>query len=196
MLKLRIRLNQLKKKNHEINQINDKIVPQSKYEQTRRRIGQNVKELWYLMDAVLSRDPNMIKESRTIRNLINEQKNFLLSDIDSLKSIDQYETWRRQESVALTNLVQRRLQFLQNPKDCRAAKKLICNLNKACGYGCQIHHVVYCFIVAYATKRTMILDSVAWRYHRQGWNGIFQPISNTCTTVDVGHYISWPCKFF
>ena len=25
----------------------------------------------------------------------------------------------------------------------------MCNLNKGCGYGCQIHHLVYCFIIAY-----------------------------------------------
>ena len=34
-----------------------------------------------------------------------------------------------------------------------------CTFYQGCGYGCQIHHAVYCFITAYGTKRTMILNS-------------------------------------
>lgn len=34
------------------------------------------------------------------------------------------------ENVALSDLIQRRLKYLQNPKDCKTAKKLVCDLNK------------------------------------------------------------------
>ena len=55
--------------------------------------------------------------------------------------------------------MQRRLHHLQNPKDCSSARKLVCSLSKACGFGCQMHHAMYCFIVAYGTERTLILQS-------------------------------------
>ncbi len=70
--------------------------------------------------------------------------------------------------------------IFQNPKDCSNAKKLVCYLNKGCGYGCQVHHVTYCFIVAYATERTLILESKGWRYAREGWEKFFLPLSTTC----------------
>lgn len=69
----------------------------------------------------------------------------------------------------------------QNPKDCSKAKKLVCNINKGCGYGCQLHHVVYCFMIAYGTQRTLILESQNWRYATGGWETVFRPVSETCT---------------
>lgn len=68
----------------------------------------------------------------------------------------------------------------QNPKDCSKAKKLVCNINKGCGYGCQLHHVVYCFMIAYGTQRTLILESQNWRYATGGWETVFRPVSETC----------------
>ncbi|KAH3822153.1 hypothetical protein DPMN_123924 [Dreissena polymorpha] len=47
----------------------------------------------------------------------------------------------------------------QNPSECDKAKKIICSPGKACGYGCRLHHVTYCLIMAYATQRTLILQS-------------------------------------
>lgn len=41
-----------------------------------------------------------------------------------------HDAWRVAESSALSDLVQRRLHFLQNPADCSKARKLVCNLNK------------------------------------------------------------------
>lgn len=77
---------------------------------------------------------------------------------------------------------------LQNPQDCENARKLVCRLNKGCGFGCQIHHLVYCFMIALASGRTLILDSRFWRYapsssidsKQSGWNLVFQSLSNTC----------------
>lgn len=80
---------------------------------------------------------------------------------------------------------------LQNPPDCSKASKLVCNINKGCGYGCQLHHVVYCFMIAYGTQRTLILESHNWRYAPGGWETVFLPISNTCTDrsgATAGHW--------
>ncbi|XP_070296970.1 alpha-(1,6)-fucosyltransferase-like, partial [Salvelinus sp. IW2-2015] len=80
---------------------------------------------------------------------------------------------------------------LQNPQDCSKARKLVCNINKGCGYGCQLHHVVYCFMIAYGTQRTLILESQNWRYATGGWETVFLPVSQTCTDrtgVTTGHW--------
>lgn len=70
--------------------------------------------------------------------------------------------------------------FFQNPKNCKKAKKVVCNLSKGCGYGCQLHHVVYCLITAYAMERTLVLESKGWRYASGGWESVFLPLSSTC----------------
>jgi glycoprotein 6-alpha-L-fucosyltransferase len=54
----------------------------------------------------------------------------LIADLDTLSEADGYAAWREKEASDLGDLVQRRLDYLQNPEDCSTAKKLICNLNK------------------------------------------------------------------
>lgn len=46
---------------------------------------------------------------------------------------------------------------LQHPANCSAARKLVCYLNKGCGFGCQIHHAVHCLAHSVALNRTLIL---------------------------------------
>uniref|UniRef100_A0A914XIW6 Alpha-(1,6)-fucosyltransferase n=1 Tax=Plectus sambesii TaxID=2011161 RepID=A0A914XIW6_9BILA len=82
----------------------------------------------------------------------------------------------------LSNLMQKRLISLQNPRHCASARKLQCYINKSCGFGCQLHHVAYCLIFAYATERTLILEGngQTWDYSRKGWTAAFLPVSDTC----------------
>lgn len=54
----------------------------------------------------------------------------LMTDIDTLLEVDGYAAWREKEANDLSDLVQRRFDFLQNPQDCGSARKLVCNLNK------------------------------------------------------------------
>lgn len=54
----------------------------------------------------------------------------LLNDLIALENADGYNPWREKEAKELSDLVQRRLKFLQNPKNCNEAKKLVCNVNK------------------------------------------------------------------
>ena len=39
--------------------------------------------------------------------------------------------------------------YVQNPADCGSARKVVCDLLMACGFGCAIHHLVLCLITAY-----------------------------------------------
>lgn len=67
-----------------------------------------------------------------------EHRKSLIWDIDRVKLVDGHDGWREKEARDLSDLVHRRFDYLQNPKDCNKAKKLLCNLNKGCGFGCQV----------------------------------------------------------
>lgn len=47
-------------------------------------------------------------------------------------------------------------------------------------------------MVAYGTERTLILKSKGWRYHKAGWEEIFMPVSETCTTPNGASISNWP----
>ncbi|XP_063828820.1 alpha-(1,6)-fucosyltransferase [Ostrinia nubilalis] len=172
--------------------------PTEDYENIRRRVYSNTKELWYYINHELSKvlyDDNKAEKIKTILDQVAERKRSLLSDQEKLPELDGYHEWRQLEAANVSDLVQRRLHHLQNPPDCRDARKLICNLNKGCGFGCQLHHIVYCLIFAYATERTLILNSKGWRYNNKGWDYVFHPISDSCTTAYDDKVIQWPVSY-
>ncbi|KAI5696585.1 hypothetical protein M8J75_015200 [Diaphorina citri] len=174
--------------------------PNIQYELARKRVSKDVQELWYYVSSELTqfrtelvnKTPQLAGKLDRIIAETAEHKRSLLHVLDTLKARDSFDDWRWKESLDLSDLVQRRLEYLQNPPDCRIARKLVCELNKGCGYGCQLHHVVYCFIVAYATRRTLILDSKEWSYSRGGWEEVFQPVSKTCTSPEGVSNSGWP----
>lgn len=94
---------------------------------------------------------------------------------------DNLGEWRRKESLEMAKKVQKHLHELQNPSNCEISKKLVCDLTKGCGFGCQMHHILYCFIAAYYSKRTLILESVGWQYNSRGFEQYFRPLSDSCT---------------
>ncbi|CAH1104583.1 unnamed protein product [Psylliodes chrysocephalus] len=183
-----------------IENITPKEEPNTQYELLRRRIFSNTKELFYFINSGLSDiqkqatkvAPEILESINFLINMGNEHKKSLLHDIEQLAEVDGYANWRQKESNDLSTLVMDRFKYLQNPENCDTARKLVCNLNKGCGYGCQLHHVVYCFMVAYGTKRTLILKSKGWRYHKAGWEEIFKPVSDTCLSPNGQSIAGWP----
>lgn len=171
--------------------------PSLQYEIYRRRAVRDTKELFNFIQGQLD---IMVKSREkvtdaNIQYLKDETRNHghaILVDLQKLKENDGYEEWRAQESEDLSNLVQERLTKLQNPDNCDSAKKLLCNLNKGCGYGCQIHHAIYCFITAYGSQRTLILKSSGWRYNKKGFEEVFLPLSNTCLAAEGSSKSNWP----
>uniref|UniRef100_A0A8D0H842 Alpha-(1,6)-fucosyltransferase n=1 Tax=Sphenodon punctatus TaxID=8508 RepID=A0A8D0H842_SPHPU len=156
------------------------------HEILRRRIENGAKELWFFLQSELKKLKNL--EGNELQRNIDEflfdlghQERSIMTDLYYLSQTDGTGEWREKEAKDLTELVQRRITYLQNPKDCSKAKKLVCNINKGCGYGCQLHHVVYCFMIAYGTQRTLILESQNWRYATGGWETVFRPVRETCT---------------
>ncbi|XP_056679666.1 alpha-(1,6)-fucosyltransferase-like [Monodelphis domestica] len=151
-----------------------------------RKIENGAKELWFFLQSELKKlkDLEGIDLQRHVDEFLfdlGHQERSIMTDLYYLSQADGAGYWREKEAKNLTELVQRRITYLQNPKNCEKAKKLVCNINKNCGYGCQLHHVVYCFMIAYGTQRTLILESHKWHYATGGWETVFRPLSETCT---------------
>lgn len=108
----------------------------------------------------------------------------------NLSTADNFGEMRKKEANNLSSSVQKRLVELQNPVDCDKAKKLVCDLTKGCGFGCQMHHILYCFQAAFYTKRTLILDSFGWQYNSNGIEAYFEPLSDKCKKY-TGNPVSW-----
>uniref|UniRef100_A0A4W5QND3 GT23 domain-containing protein n=1 Tax=Hucho hucho TaxID=62062 RepID=A0A4W5QND3_9TELE len=165
-------------------------------EELRRRVENGVRELWYFVRSEVKKLGHVEAEERsrqadTLIQDLGHQQRSIMTDLYYLSQADGVGDWRVKEARDLSNLVQNRITYLQNPQDCSKARKLVCNINKGCGYGCQLHHVVYCFMIAYGTQRTLILESHNWRYATGGWETVFHPVSNSCTDrtgVSTGHW--------
>lgn len=172
--------------------------PSLDHEVLRRAAENGVVEMWYFISSQLKHIKKGI-ESRGglptpdhidyIISVGADHRRSILRDLYNLSSLS--SDWRHKEAESLADLVQRRIRYVQNPSDCSKAKKLLCNLNKGCGYGCQLHHVLYCFLVAFGTGRTLILESHGWRYSSGGWEKYFLPVSDTCTDRSGGSTRSW-----
>ncbi|XP_049875069.1 alpha-(1,6)-fucosyltransferase isoform X2 [Pectinophora gossypiella] len=171
--------------------------PPPQYEALRRRLLEHTRELWHYvgheLQGLLVGEPSA-ERLRAVRDQLQDRKSELLATQLRLAEADGHAEWRAHAARQLSRLVQRRLRALQHPPDCRTARKLLCSLNKGCGFGCQVHHIAYCLIFAYATERTLVVSSRGWRYHSQGWEHVFRPLSDTCTTVDTDHVRAWPAS--
>jgi len=185
---------------HEIldNKVTNEEGPSKEYENYRRRAYRDTQELWFFVRSKLeglTKDKAKVEQKvPEILSEVETREQAVLHDLELLQESDGYDGWRKQESSDLSALVQARLHYLQNPTNCGSARKLVCNLNKGCGYGCQIHHAIYCFLVAYGTERTLVLKSKGWRYNKKGFQDVFLPMSETCTNPEGSSRSGWPGK--
>ena len=161
------------------------------------RVEKSTRELWwYLRNQLRKVEVNQHTNSYLDSTMMSVRNQYLslqwryeeLQDVslDSGPFQLNWKYWQRNISLELASTMRKRIDYLQNPPNCKLVKKLVCRVAKSCGFGCQIHHVSFCFIMAYSTKRTLILDSTNWRYSPKGWNAIFQPISSACTEIPSG----------
>ena len=153
------------------------------------RLENGLRELWWYLRAKLE-SLKTNKAADGILTEVQEQFELLNLHLKEMKGVSNSSEpfqpdwiyWQKILSKRAETLLQKRLEYLQNPKDCKWSRQLVCNVAKGCGFGCQMHHVAYCFIMAYATERTLILESSNWRYCRnKGWGCVFKPISRNCT---------------
>ena len=154
------------------------------------RMENGLRELWWYLRAKLESLKTNKAAADGILTEVQEQFELLNLHLKEMEGVGNSSKpfqpdwiyWQKILSKRAETLLHKRLEYLQNPKDCRWSRQLVCNVAKGCGFGCQMHHVAYCFIMAYATERTLILESSNWRYCRtRGWGCVFKPISRNCT---------------
>ncbi|XP_022251999.1 alpha-(1,6)-fucosyltransferase-like [Limulus polyphemus] len=104
----------------------------------------------------------------------------ILSEVNKMGDSDKREIWRENEMKELSDLVQKRIHVLQNPQTCKMKQTLICNLTNPSGFASGIHDVLWCFVKAYHTNRTLVLISKHWHYAPDQWNSVFHPLSPVC----------------
>ena len=157
------------------------------------RVEKSTRELWwYVRKRLKSFEHSTSYLNATLLNFRDQYISLQSRLMELNKGLEEkpfqlnWMYWQKNISIELTLLMKERLHYLQNPPNCKSARKLLCHVAKSCGFGCQIHHVSFCFIMAYATQRTLILDSTNWRYSPRGWDAVFQPISLTCTDIPSG----------
>ena len=108
----------------------------------------------------------------------------------------QHQISRKQlQANNLSNLIQRRLVYLQNPPNCSKTRKLVCTFREnMCGFGCSMHKAAFCMIIAYATQRTLLMDPRGWKY-AGGWEGAFLPVSKCrIDTMDIAGKLYHRCS--
>lgn len=87
----------------------------------------------------------------------------------------------RQESVQkeLEKYVFDVIKNNQFPNKCENIQVNLCESSKGCGFGCQMHHILYCFIVSLAQGLPLVVDSRNWH----GFNSLddlFEPLTDKC----------------
>ena len=108
--------------------------PGRDYEMARRQLRRDVNELRLVAESTL------IRSSR-LAGLVEKYSEDMQAALDKLSREDGWQKWRVDESLRLTHLAQERISKTQNPPSCGKAKKLVCHLNYACGFGCQVRLV-------------------------------------------------------
>lgn len=147
----------------------------------KRMLDDRIREMFYLL------------HSQTIENstkiLLETQMISLMGLSAQLEKLEGSEEERFKQRTAITQRIFKSIEKLQNPKACSEAKTLVCNLDKECGFGCQLHHVTYCAITAFATQRMMVLkrDGSSWKYSSHGWTSVFKKLSKCSFDEAVGN---------
>ena len=128
------------------------------------------------------------------KSSVSESHNQLFDGVQnkklSINADDQQYRVKQSKERNLSNIMQKRLHFLQNPPNCSTARKLVCKFDfNFCGVGCNMHRIAVCFIAAYASQRTLVFGTKMWEYSG-GWEAIFHPISPCQSNNDIkGQYL-------
>lgn len=153
------------------------------HEVSRRLLESRIWEIFYYIRSKLS---DVTSKDEHFSTHAEDQLLSLLATASNFSEVDGAAAWRRKSLQSITDVIQAKIHRMQHPDDCKKARVLLCNLDKQCGFGCQLHHVAFCFVTAFGSERTMVLnnDGASWRYSKQGWLGAFLPITR-CKYDDV-----------
>ncbi|KAM7539776.1 hypothetical protein Aperf_G00000028967 [Anoplocephala perfoliata] len=121
---------------------------------------------------------NFKKEVDELLSVFSGLTDLLEVNINGLGRVNGAGTAQRFALQRLSNAFNAQLNKLQNPEDCSKVKHLVVDINKGCGFGCQIHHVAHCFRLAIASGRVLHLRSNKLTYSDNGFVSVFQPLTS------------------
>ena len=150
-------------------------LPSLNYEKSLRRIGQNMNDLWHNLKETLN---------STQLKFFNELRYSLLTDLNIITERD--NELRRERLESLNDFISDTITRLQNPKDCKTARKLICQFRVNCGFGCLSQYWTNCLIASLALNRTMIIDKKMIYFDK-----FLKPLSETCLDLSGDSRTSW-----
>ena len=97
---------------------------------------------------------------QNLQHITQHHHKSVLTDLETLSENDGHSEWRLQEAKELEELVQKRLQHLQNPPDCSSARKLLCNLNK--GMSCPMSSLDNDDFLNFSDLQISIIFKTSW----------------------------------
>ncbi|KAI6212906.1 hypothetical protein M3Y94_00084800 [Aphelenchoides besseyi] len=156
------------------------------HEIARRDLDNLIRELFFYVYDQVHKHENNADFTVFGKRVINQSISLMSQSLNFGTLVDETANWHRIELQKLTDHIQKRIYNIQHPESCSKVNVLVCDLNKGCGFGCQLHHVGYCLTVAAASNRTLVLDrdGDGWRYSKHGWTAVFEEISS-CKYVDA-----------
>lgn len=83
---------------------------------------------------------------------------------DEVKEIYKSNSKKRALSIQTSKSLFEQIFKNQFPSSCEDKKFLICKLKEGCGFGCQLHKLMSCMIVALETQRVLVINSLKWWY--------------------------------
>nr|XP_018667645.1 alpha-(1,6)-fucosyltransferase-like isoform X1 [Ciona intestinalis] len=145
----------------------------------------------FQIQQLLNHDMNKLAEKNKdlVQRLVNWDRllvpleNSLINEMTLLNNED--EEGDRYKLRELNRRAQHLIQHTQNQKNCRRAKKLFCNVEAKCGFGCLVHHYGVCLFLAIGTNRVMQWDLKAITDY-PGLDEVFMPLSETCNNITGG----------
>ncbi|RCN52095.1 hypothetical protein ANCCAN_01883 [Ancylostoma caninum] len=151
------------------------------YERGRRKLERG---LWEILISL------SLNDSVRSTNYREHTENKLVSLLATSSKLDLITDRKKSSLRSITDIIQKELNTSQHIDDCSKVKFLGCSLPGSCGFGCQVHHLTYCLLVAFASSRVLVIRKNAWGYHREGWAGAFHPPS----TCQLPEEVNWSTK--
>ncbi|KAI0987417.1 hypothetical protein GJ496_009963 [Pomphorhynchus laevis] len=150
------------------------------YELQRRSLGYNIDELRFYLDAVLTHIDKNAKISLTVtKDNVADRMRHIVALFRNLQNVDGYDLYREKEAAKIKSLITSRFIEYQTTTSNNVVG---CKINITCGFGCQMHHVLYCATFAYNTQRRLILDTNKWSYgNKEAFSQIFKDLPKPAT---------------
>ncbi|XP_042149563.1 alpha-(1,6)-fucosyltransferase-like [Ixodes scapularis] len=126
-----------------------------------------------------------VKNGRAAAFKSREFLRVIQNNVEVLKRLEGVNDYVSAKMAALQSYVQRTISSIQNPSNCTAAPKLLCRLTNPYGLASAVHDLLWCFVAALRTGRTLILDSTMWKYAPgRDWLKSLLPVTGAaCTSI-------------